>query len=165
MAEPFHHWSRWGDEVLHRGRCRGTGDLGLMTSFQLLWPPSSQEAGTGTALAWFLWLCTPQVTLYTVRGTLVSAWAMRPASGRKAQLGHLSLEARDPQEHCEVLTSSPEWPLLPQASSSSLALPSRATLLLPRPGGRRELSVTSPGTSVSSRALSVKRGRFPGNWA
>lgn len=54
MAEPFHHWSRWGDEVLHRGRCRRTGDLGLMTSFQLLWPPSSQEAGTGTALAWFL---------------------------------------------------------------------------------------------------------------
>lgn len=30
-----------------------------------------------------------------------------------------------------MLTSSPEWPLLPQASSSSLALPSRATSCYP----------------------------------
>lgn len=28
--------------------------MGLMTCLQLLWLPSSQEAGTDTALAWFL---------------------------------------------------------------------------------------------------------------
>lgn len=125
-----------------------------MTSSKLLLPPSFQEAGTHTALAWFPMAMHTPVALHIVGWTLVSAWAMRPTS---SQLGHLSLAAKGPQGHLGVLTSSPEWPLLPQASSSSWALPSRTTLV-PEGDlvGEGSFLLPSSGTSVSSVPLLLR---------
>lgn len=110
-------------------------------------------------------VCTPGGPAHSRGHFGFCSGATRPASGRKAQLGHLSLAAKGPQGHHGVLTSSLEWPLLPQASSSSWALPSMA-LLVPEGGrvGRGSFLLSSPGTSVSSRAPAFTGADPPYNW-
>ena len=142
-------------DVSHRG-VLGTGSPDFCTAALV---PRSRDRHCPHLVPW---RCAPQVALHTVGGTLVSA---QGPSGRKAQLGNLSLAAKGPQGHHGVLTSSPEWPLLPQASCSSWALPSRA--LLPEGGwvGRGSFLLSSPRTSVSSHALAFRGADPPDNWA
>lgn len=118
------------------------------------------------SLSGSLAVCTPGGLAHSRGHFGFCSGATRPVLGRKAQLGHLSLAAKGPQGHHWVLTYSPEWPLLSQASSSSWALPSRA-LLVPEGGwvGRGSCLLFSPGTSVSSHALAFRGADPPDNWA
>lgn len=165
VGEPLHHWPRWDGGSVSQKKMWGARDRGLVTSSQLPWPPRSRD--TAWAQAGLHLPHIPQVALHTVGGTLVSAeGTMRPAPGRKAQPGHLSLAAKGPQGHCGVVMSSPEWPLLPQASSSFWILPRRATLV-PEGGllGEGSYLPSNPGNSVPLMPLLLREADPPSNWA
>lgn len=165
MGEPLHHWPRWGGGSVSQRKMWGARDRGLVTSSQLPWPWRSRDRhclGPG----WFAFATHTSGGPARSRGTLVSAeGAMRPAPGRKAQPGYLPLAAKGPQGHCGVVTSSPEWPLLPQASSSSCILPRRATLV-PEGGllGGGSYLPSSPGNSVPFLPLLLRGADPPSNW-
>lgn len=163
MGEPLHHWPREGDGGVSQRKMWGAGDRGLMTSSKLLWPRSSQEAGTHTALAWF------PMAMHTPGGPAHSRVDFGFCLGHEAYIRPAWPSVPGSQRSPGASWGVDVQPRVAPSSSGLLQLlgPSQQDYPCPRrrPGGRRELSTTKSWDLCVLCSLAVKRCRPPGNWA
>lgn len=162
VREPLHRWPRQGDEsVSHRNMGGRWGEGGLFTSLQLLWPPRSRDSHC-PRLGWFpLSAHTPGGPAHS-RGDFGFCCRGHDACTRQERPAWPSVPSRQgsPGASWGGNVQPRAAPLLLQASFSPWALPSRATVSQKRDCWEEGAScASSPGTSGSSPALAVKRGR------
>lgn len=162
VGEPLHRWPRQGDgSVSHRNMGGRWGEGGLFTSLQLLWPPRSRDSHCPRP-GWFpLSAHTPGGPAHS-RGDFGFCCRGHDACTRQERPAWPSMPSRQgsPGAWWGGNVQPRAAPLLLQASFSPWALPSRATRV-PEEGllGGGSFRASSPGTSGSSPALAVKRGR------
>lgn len=157
VGETLHHWPRQGDGSVSIGRCGALGRGGLFTSLQQLWPPRSRDRHC-PGLGWFpLSTHTPGGPAYS-RGDFGFCCRGHDACTRQESPGWPSVPS-----HQGSPGASWGGSIQPRAAPSSLAPgPFPAGPPLSQKGDCWEEGascLSSPGTSGSSPALAVQRGR------